>query len=285
MAALPLANVVGGPVSTLILGMNGVMGLAGWQWLFLIEGSPAIILAFVVLSYLPDKPQSARWLSEGEKHRIAVKLAEDDTAQHRSFWPAFTDIRVYALGIVYFGYSVGLYGVGLWLPQIVKGMGVSNLATGFVVALPYLASAVAMILWGRSSDKSGERIWHVAWPALLMVASLFTASLVHSNLVIFLALSLVLVGALCLQGPFWVLPSTFLGGAAAAGGIALINSIGTGGGGFVGPYILGLFKEATGGYAAGMAALAIGPMLTAGIVLWLGRGSKSGTLAAKPSSA
>jgi ACS family tartrate transporter-like MFS transporter len=280
MTALPAANIVGGPLSSIILGINGFHGLAGWQWLFVIEGAPAILLAFAVLKFLPDGPAKAPWLDQTEKNTIAKALAAEDTSQHRDFWRVFTDLRVYGLGLVYFGYSVGLYGVGLWLPQIVKGMGVSTLATGFVVALPYIAATVAMVWWARRSDRTGERIWHVALPAMLMVASLMVASLAHGNLVIFLALSLVQVGALSLQGPFWVLPSTFLGGMAAAGGIALINSIGTGGGGFVGPYVLGLLKDATGGYAAGIAALAIGPILTTVIVLVLGRAGPR-SLAAK----
>lgn len=272
MAALPAANIVGGPLSSLILGMNGDLGLAGWQWLFLIEGAPAVLLAFAVLAFLPDGPRKALWLTPDEKAVIARDLSAEDNSQHRDFWAALMDVKVLGLAIVYFGYSMGLYGVGLWLPQIVKSMGVSNLANGFVVALPYIAATVAMIWWGRHSDRTGERIWHVAWPASLMVASLLVASVAHDNLVIFLALALVQVGALSLQGPFWVLPSTFLGGAAAASGIALINSIGTGGGGFVGPYVLGVMREMTGGFGAGMAALAVGPLLTVTIVLLLGRG-------------
>jgi ACS family tartrate transporter-like MFS transporter len=271
MAALPAANIVGGPLSSLILGMSGYHGLAGWQWLFLIEGAPSILLAFAVLMVLPDGPGKAAWLNQDERALIAKELSAEDTSQHRDFWAALTDIKVLGLAVVYFGYSVGLYGVALWLPQIVKGMGVSNLANGFVVALPYIAGATAMIWWARHSDRTGERTWHVALPGMLMVASLLVASLSHANLVIFLALSLVQVGALSLQGPFWVLPSTFLGGAAAASGIALINSIGTGGGGFVGPNVLGVMREMTGGFAAGMAVLAIGPILTVTIVLILGR--------------
>jgi ACS family tartrate transporter-like MFS transporter len=281
MAANPLANIIGAPLSSLILGMNGALGLAGWQWLFLLEGVPAILLAFAVLKYLPDKPRDATWLSENEKALIAAGLAKDDTAEQRDFWPALRDPRVYALGIVYFGYSMSFYGVGLWLPQIVQGMGVSNLATGFVIAPCYIAAVIAMISWGRSSDKRNERVWHVALPALMMVAAFLVASLAHSNLVIFLALSLVLVGSMALQGPFWVLPSAFLGGAAAAGGIALINTMGTAAGGFAGPYILGFLKQATGGYAVGMAVLAIGPMLTAAIVLALGRAAARQSLAIK----
>ncbi len=283
MGAVPLANIVGAPLSSLILGLNGILGLAGWQWLFLIEGAPAILLAFAVLKFLPDGPRQADWLSEEEKKIVAAGLAGDDTSEHRDFWLALRDPRVYALGVVYFGYSMSFYGVGLWLPQIVQGMGVSNLATGFVIAPSYIVALIAMIVWGRSSDKSGERTWHVALPAIMMAASLLTASLVHSNLVIFLALSLVLVGSMALQGPFWVLPSAFLGGAAAAGGIALINTMGTAAGGFAGPYILGLLRTAAGGYAAGMATLAIGPVLTAVIVLVLGRrAAATRSIAVKP---
>lgn len=279
--AFPLANVVGGPLSSLILGMHGFLGLAGWRWLFLLEGAPAILLAFAVLRFLPDKPQHAPWLNDEERTVIAAGLTAEDTSDRRAFGPALFDIRVWALGIVYFGYSVGLYGVGLWLPQIVQGMGLSNLATGFAVAPPYIASAIAMVLWSRASDKSGERIWHVALAALLMVFGLVVASLASSNLVTYLALSLVVVGSMALQGPFWALPAAFLGAGAAAGGIALINTIGTGGGGFAGPYIVGLFRDATGGYAAGMAALALGPTMTAAIVLFLGRAGSSRKYAIK----
>jgi MFS transporter, ACS family, tartrate transporter len=271
MAANPIANIIGAPLSSVILGLNGVLGLAGWQWLFLLEGAPAVLLAFAVLKFLPDGPRDADWLTDAERKIIAARLASDDTAEHRDLWAALRDPRVYALGVVYFGYSMAFYGVGLWLPQIVHGMGVSTLATGFVIAPAYLAAVIAMIFWGRSSDKRNERIWHVALPAFMMMAAFLTASLSHSNLVIFLALSLVLVGSMALQGPFWVLPSAFLGGAAAAAGIALINTMGTAAGGFAGPYVLGLIRQHTGGYAAGMAVLSIGPLLTAGIVLGLGR--------------
>ncbi|HWC64317.1 MAG TPA: MFS transporter [Rhizomicrobium sp.] len=281
MAALPLANIAGAPLSSLILGMNGFFGLKGWQWLFLIEAAPAILLSVFVLGLFPDRPGKAPWLSPEEKAFIARELQGEDTAAHVRFWPVFADPRVYALAVVYFGYAMGNYGVGLWLPQIVQGMGVSNLATGFVVALPYIASLFAMIFWGRNSDRSGERIWHVALPAMLMAVSLFTASLLHSNLGILLALSLVLIGALALQGPFWVLPSAYLRGAAAAGGIAFINAIGTGGGGFFGPYLLGLMRQTTGSFAMGMAMLAIAPALSAAIVLLLSRTSPR-KLAAKP---
>jgi ACS family tartrate transporter-like MFS transporter len=269
MLAIPFANMIGGPFSGFLLGMDGIAGLHGWQWLFLIEGLPACVLAFVVLATLPSGPKEALWLKAEEKQTIAARLQAEDTSHHRDIWPALADPRVWALGFVYLGYSISYYGVQLWLPQIVQAMGFSNIATGFLVALPYAATMVAMAMWGRSSDKSGERIWHVAVPALVAMTGLLVASLTGANLVVFLALSFVLMSLMSLQGPFWALPQSYLGGVAAAGGIAFINTIGTGVGGFVGPNIVGVLKEAYGGYAVAMAVLALAPAMTAIVVLSL----------------
>ncbi len=181
MAAIPFANTV-------------VAALRGWQWLFLIEGTPACLLAFSVLKFLPNGPADAPWLTPSEKNTIAARLSAQDSAQHRHFWPALRDPRLWALGVVYLGYSAGAYGVQLWLPQIVQGMGFSTLATGFLVALPYIVTIVAMIVWGRSSDASGERIWHVAVPAFIAFGGLIVASLTGSNFVVFMALTFVLAG-------------------------------------------------------------------------------------------
>jgi ACS family tartrate transporter-like MFS transporter len=271
MVAIPFANIVGAPLSSLLLGLDGVGGLHGWQWMFLIEGAPACLLGFVVLAYLPSGPKDAPWLNDEERRQIAARLATDDTAQHQKFLPALLDIRVTALGIVYLGYATAYYGVQLWLPQIVQAMGFSNIATGFMVALPFIAAMIAMVLWGQSSDRSGERIWHVALPLLVAMAGLLVASATSSNLVVFLALTFVLMGVMSFQGPFWTVPPMFLGGTAAAGGIAFINTIGTGGGGFLGPYVTGVFKQATGNYSLAMAALAVAPAIGAVIVLSLKR--------------
>jgi len=275
MAAIPVANIIGGPVSSLLLQLDGLAQLHGWQWLFILEGAPACLLAFSVLAFLPNRPRDAHFLSAEEKATIVSRLASEDSAQHQDFWPALQDPRVWALGVIYLGYSAGAYGVQLWLPQIVQGMGFSTLATGFVIALPYIATMIGMIVWGRSSDRSGERIWHVAYPAFLAFGGLVVASISGSDLVTFLALGFVLVGCYALQGPFWALPPVILTGTAAAGGIAFINTIGTGFGGFMGPAIVGAIKDATGGYAVGMAVLAIGPMLTGTIVLALGRAMRA----------
>jgi ACS family tartrate transporter-like MFS transporter len=284
MAAIPFASIFGGPLSGLVLGLDGTLGLKGWQWMFVLEGLPALILAFGVLKFLPDRPQSASWLDADEKRVIAARLAADDDAPHRELWPALRQPRVLALGIVYWGYAVGAYGVQLWLPQIVRGMGFSNLATGFMVALPFVAAMAVMIFWGRSSDRSGERVWHVALPALVAVAGLIAASLTQNSAIVFVGLASAIIGLLAIQGPFWALPSSFLGGTAAAGGIALINTLGTGLGGFAGPTILGFMKEQTGDYAAGMAVLAIGPALTAIVVLALGQPRARTVALARPES-
>ena len=270
--AVPLAFIVGGPLSGAILGMDGVMGLHGWQWLFLLEGAPAFLLAFAVLRLLPDGPAQAAFLTGDEKTVIAARLAaEDSPSEQRDLWPALRDPRVIALGLVYFGISSGAYGVQLWLPQIVQAMGYSNFATGFVAALPFVAGIAGLIVWGRSSDLRGERIWHVALPTLLAASSFVVASLASSDLIVLLALTFATVGIRSVQGPYWSLLSSFLSGPAAAGGIALASTIGTGLGGFLGPTIIGVLRQETGGYASGMVALALGQVLAAIIVLALGR--------------
>ncbi len=270
MAAAPLSGVIGGPLSGFILGMDSVAGLRGWQWLFLIEGLPACALAFAVLKLLPDRPASAAWLSPGEKQAIQSRLARDDTTEHRILWRALADPRVIALGLVNFGVLAGANGVALWLPQIVKGMGYSNLVTGFIVALPNLASAIVMILWGRSSDARAERVWHVAIPALIAASSFLAASLTQADIAVLLALSLTQIMLWSAIAPLIALPSSFLGGSAAAGGIALVVSIGQLGG-FLGSTIIGVLKERTGDYAAGMAVIGFILVLAAAIVLALGR--------------
>ena len=274
ITAQPFAFIIGGPLSTLILGMDGVAGLRGWQWLFLIEGVPAALLAFVVLRWLPDGPATASWLTANEKAAIATRLAAEQTTVHRDFLPALRDARVWVLGLVALGQNCAAYGVQLWLPQIVQGMGFSIRATGFVVALPFAAVIVAMVLCGRSSDRSGERVWHVALPLLIAASAFFIAGLAPSDLIVLAALAIVVVSLDTGIGVFWTLPSTFLAGSAAAGGIALVRTI-SALGGFAGPAIVGLLRGATGDYAAAMTALGCGLVLSALLVLVLGKAMAS----------
>jgi len=274
ITAQPFAFIIGGPLSTFILGMDGIAGLRGWQWLFLIEGLPAVLLAVVVLRWLPDRPAAATWLTADEKATIATRLAAEETSSRRDFLPALLDARVWVLGLVALGQNCAAYGVQLWLPQIVAGMGFSIQATGFIVALPFAAVIVAMILCGRSSDRSGERVWHVALPLLVAALALFVAGLAPSDLLVLAALAIVVVSLDTGIGAFRPLPSTFPAGSAAAGGIALIRTV-SALGGFVGPTVVGVLRGATGDYAAAMAALGCGLVLAALLVLGLGKAMTS----------
>jgi MFS transporter, ACS family, tartrate transporter len=281
MAAIPLANIIGGPLSTTILGMDGIAGLHGWQWMFILEGLPASLLAFAALKFLSDRPANASWLSDEEKRIVTQRLKKDEGTDHRDFWPALTDPRVIALGLVLLGNQIGLYGVQLWLPQIVKDMGFSTFATGFVVALCFIAAMIVMIYWARRSDAKGERIWHVAIPLLLGAFGLMVAAVAQSNFLVLFSLAVALVGTLAYNGPFFSLPSTFLAGTAAAGGVGFVNTIGSLGR-FIGPYGVGVLKQSSGNYSSAMAAMGIAMLMSAIIVLAMGRKMGARKIAAKP---
>jgi ACS family tartrate transporter-like MFS transporter len=270
MAAIPMANIIGGPLSTTILQLNGVAGLHGWQWMFILEGIPATVLAFASLKLLPDRPSKAAWLTSEEKSRIDRILTADSHAEQKEFWPALRDPRVIGLGLVLLGNQCGLYGVQLWLPQIVQGMGFSNFATGFVVSLCFIAAMVTMVLWARRSDAQNERIWHVIIPLTLGGFGLILAAAAQSPMLMLLALTLSLVGMLAYNGPFFSLPATFLAGTAAAGGIGFINTIGSFGR-FLGPWMVGVLKQQSGGYSSAMAGLASLMLASALIVFIMGR--------------
>jgi ACS family tartrate transporter-like MFS transporter len=269
-SAIPLAGIIGGPLSGVILGMDSAAGLHGWQWLFLIQGLPASLLAFSVLKFLPDRPAHAGWLDDTEKNLIATNLGAGLLPDERNLWKSLRDPRVLALGSAAFASGSAVYATSLWLPQIIHAMGFSSRATGFVSALPYLAGMGAMIFWGRSSDASGERIRHIALAWLLAAAGFAGAGLAQDHVLTLIGLTLAVMGVLAAFGPVYSVPSSFLGGPAAAGAIALINSIATLGG-FAGPVLFGILKEQTGGYAAGFAVLAFMLVLAAIVVLALGR--------------
>ena len=256
-------------MSSAILQLNGLAQLHGWQWLFLLEGAPACILAFFVLAYLPDKPSRAKWLNDDEKRIVAARQACDAIAAS-DLRSGLGDIRVWWIAAADFGIIFALYGIGFWLPQIVKAMGYSNWATGFVVACPYIVCAFAMVAWARSSDARGERIWHVIVAALLGAAGLAVAALMPADTFSLIALTVAAIGIYAALVSIWTLPSSILGGTAAAGGIALINSLANLGG-FVGPYVMGWLRQSTGGYETGMAVLAASLLISAALVLPLGR--------------
>jgi ACS family tartrate transporter-like MFS transporter len=281
MTAIPLANIIGAPVSSLILEMDGIAGLRGWQWLFLIEGLPACALALAVPKLMPNGPGEASWLTQHEKEIIAAKLAKEDAAKRSALLPAMYDVRVLVLCLVNFGIGFGGYAISIWLPQILQSMGYSNLAIGFVVAFLSVLGMAAMVAWGRSSDRRKERVWHVSMPLLIAAAGLVVVSFPQSAPISLLAFTFIVVALLAADGPFYALPSAFLGGVAAAGGIALINAIGSLGA-FLGPFVIGVLREQTGGYSAGMVALAICFAVTSCLVLLLGQRMVSGRTPVQP---
>ncbi len=268
MTANALAGVVGGPLSGALLTLDGAGGLAGWQWLFLLEGVPAVLLGGVVLRYLPNGPRDARWLTPTDREWLAARReAERAGAGHGSAWTVLRSGPVWHFALLYFALVVALYSVSFWLPQILKGLsGASDLVVGLLSALPYVVAAVGMVLIGRHSDATGERRWHVALPALAGALGLLLGAFASSPALALAAVSLAALGIWGAMGPFWALPTDWLRGGMAAAGIAWINSVGNLGG-FVGPYGVGYLRDTTGAFAAALAALAL--MLVVAAVLAL----------------
>jgi ACS family tartrate transporter-like MFS transporter len=271
MTAIPLSSTFGGPLSGLLLGLDNFHGLRGWQWLFLIEGLPACVLALVVLKLLPDGPAQASFLSEAEKQTIAARLAVERPAAHTSVWPGIFDLRVLLLGLVGTGINSAIFGTQLWMPLIIKSLGYSNLATGFIIAMPYMVGIAIMILVGRSSDRRGERAWHVAISLGIAACGFMIAATASNPYVEIAGLCTVVMGIVGHYGPYYTLASSFFAGRAAPASIAAVNLLSTGLGGFIGPNLIGLLKQWTGGYAAGMLALAVGLGISITLVLTLRR--------------
>ncbi len=272
MAAIPLSSVLGAPVSGALLGLDGWMGMRGWQWLFIVEAVPAVVLSVVVFFYLTDKPADAVWLPAEGRTWLATRLDQEQrqrvSVKHYSVRDALLNPQVLALGLVYFGAVACNYGLGFFLPQIVKGFGLTNLQTGFVTAIPYVVGVVAIIGWGRRSDAKNERKFHCA--AALAVASIGIAvsTLLPDPTLKMIALSVSAAGVFGCLPVFWTLPTSFLSGAAAAGGIAIINSIGNLSG-FAGPYVVGYLRDLTGSFNGGLLFLAACGAVATVIVLSL----------------
>jgi len=246
MVAIALSGIIGAPLSSFILtSMGGVQDLKSWQWLFIIEAAPAVLLGIVTYFYLTDRPAEARWLTPDEREKVTQRLITEKESREAirkfSVGEALRHPRVFGLALVYFGIVTGLYGLGFWLPQIVKAFGLSTSMTGWVVAIPYVFSAAIMIPWTRHSDHTGERVWHVALPAFLGGAGLIAGAYLGDPLLAMVALTLASVGTFGALPTFWTLPTAILTGTAAAAGIALINAVGNLGG-FVGPYIVGWIR-------------------------------------------
>ena len=259
MAAIPLSSVLGLPVSGALLGMDGVAGMHGWQWLFIIEAVPSIILSVVVLTYLTDRPADATWLPADSRTWLMRRLAAEEqvrtSAEHFSVGRALVNGRVLALSLVYFGVVASLYGLSFFLPQIVKQFGVSTQQNSFISAAPFVIGVIATLVWGRLSDQTGNRKGMAAIALALVTVGIAAAALLDDPYLKMAAFCVAAWGIFGTLAVFWTLPTSFLSGVAAAGGIAVINSIGNLAG-FAGPYAMGAIKDATTSYQGGLFLLA-----------------------------
>ncbi|MFB6674126.1 MFS transporter [Streptomyces sp. NPDC056390] len=271
MSAIPVAGIFGNPLSGWIMDVfEGTGGWNGWQWLFLIEALPAIVVGVITLFYLDNSVRDAKWLNDDEKTVIERALAEDTKHQteHGKTWDAFRDPKVWLMCLIYFFFVMGQYALTFWMPTFVESTGIKGgFAIGALSAVPYLAALVAMNLFGRSADKRRERRWHLVIPSLMgAVGFSLAASWTGSTALSLVALSIAAAGVLTCAPLFWSLPTAFLSGTAAAAGLAVINSVGNLAG-FVSPYMIGSLKDTTDSTAIPMNVLALGLVIGAAAVL------------------
>ncbi len=272
MTAGPISGVIGGPISGAILQMGSAGMLQGWQWLFLMEGLPAILLGIVVYFYLSDHPSDATWLNPEERARlVAILDAESKLYVSNVVAPsalaAFTSPTVWILSFIYLGLNFCSYGMSFWVPSLIRSLsGINDFLVGALTAVPYFAAALAMVISGLHSDRTGERRWHVAAPAFAGAAAFTVASSTTSLVPMILAVGLAVVCVNAMIGPYWAMPTAILSGAAAAPGIAFVNSIGNLGG-FFGPYLIGKMKNETGGFRGGLLLAAVALVISGALAL------------------
>ena len=273
MAAIPLSTVIGAPISGALLYLHGGLGLAGWQWLFIVEALPSIILAGVVFFYLTDRPAEAAWLAPDERKWLAERLELEQRSRKAvrdyTVLESLVNPRVLGLSMVYFGAVATNYGLGFFLPQIVKAFGLNIFLTTLVSATPYVVGIIGMVWWGRRSDRVAERRFHTAFPLFLAAAGIAVSTALDDPLLKMISFCIAGFGIFACLPVFWTLPTAFLSGAAAAAGIAVINSIGNLAG-FAGPFAMGWIKDHTGSYAGGLLLLAALGIIAMGMVLMLG---------------
>ncbi|WP_174247419.1 MFS transporter [Acidisphaera sp. L21] len=274
MLAIPLSSFLGAPISGLILGLNGIQGLRGWQWLYLLEGAPSVILGLLCFALLSDTPKTARWLPEDERdwllHELAREAGQSTAPAAGSRWHLLANPTLLIFAMIFFGVTAGTYGLSLWLPLILKSPGYSDFQTGLMVAIPFGFGCVATIFWGRQSDRMDERVWHTAIPAFLAAIGLAACLILRSPATQILALSVASLGLYGVKGPFWALATERLANVDAAPGIAIITSL-AGLAGFVGPYAIGWIRGATGSFELGLLFLA-GLCLVSGLLTLLPMG-------------
>ncbi len=274
MTATAIAGVIGGPLSAALFGLDGFAGLAGWQWIFVAEGIPSIVLGVAVLFYLTDRPATARWLNADEKHFLSARIQTeaDAIASHGvTLRAALLHPVVWRLAALYFSLIVGFYSISFWTPQIIASFSsLDRIQVALVSAIPFVAAAIAMVVVGAHSDRTGERYLHIAVSALVGAVGLAASAYAQSPIIGVLALSIAAVGIWSAVPVFWSLPTAFLTGTAAAGAIALINSFGNLGG-FVGPFVIGRVHDMTGSYTASLMVVAGSLLCSVALALSLRR--------------
>ncbi len=267
MVALPVAVAAGAPISTGILeGFNGVLGLAGWKWMFIGEAIPTVLVGFVILFFVTDRPRLAHWLSGEERDWLISTLETErsliEAKRKVGLWESFWNPKVLLLTLNYFGIVGASLGMLLFLPQIVKQLGLTNMQVGWVSMIPYICGAVALLVWGWYSDRTGERRWNLFFACVVATVGLIIAGQTIGTAWAIVGMSIAAIGFYGSKGPFWSMPSMILTGSAAASGIAWINAVGNLGG-FFGPSIVGWAKNYTGGFAGGLYALACFSLMSA----------------------
>jgi len=260
MVAIPVSAVIGAPVSTLILQyMDGLLGFAGWQWVFIAEAIPALVLSGVVLWYMTDQPSQATWLEPEERNwlvqRQDLEQREREAVHNLTVMQVLFNPRVLILGVAGFGIAYSIYGIFYFLPQIVKAFGLTNLQTGFVSAIPFAVGSIGMIWYGRRSDRLMERRSHTSIAFMITAIGLVATALTPNPYIRLVALCVASFGAFSVLPVFWAMPTAFLSGAAAAAGVAYINSIANIAG-FIGPFVMGWIRDATGSYDGGLLVIA-----------------------------
>ncbi|MEX3953418.1 MFS transporter [Paraburkholderia sp. EG287A] len=254
----PLSSLVGGPLSAWLLHMDGVLGLAGWRWMFIVQGLPACVLGFLVLKTLADKPADATWLSHDERQALQSVTDREGTSSQKKkhFVLALKDVRTYILAMISFGFTMSSYGIGIWLPQMLRGHGMSVTQTGWTSAVPYFFATIALLWWAKRVDRRGGLIGNLAAGFFTGAIALGISTYFHQIVPAMTGITLALIGTIAGRTIFYTLPARFLAGQAAAGGLAFINSIGALGG-FAGPYLVGYLKDSFGTFSAGMTGLSI----------------------------
>ena len=266
--AVPISNAAASVISGAILEMDGMLGLKGWQWVFILEALPAVLLAFVVWRQMIDRPANAKWLRADEREWLEGELLAErskvESFGQISLWRTLTDRRVLVLSMIYMTSVTAGYGIVFFLPQIVKGLGHSNLMTGALTAIPYTIGIIGLLCWGYSSDRRNERRWHLIIATSVAGVGLLGAAWLRDSYWAIAAMCVATIGLYGSRPSFWPLPSQFLTGAAAAAGIALINSIGNLGG-YIGPFIVGWIKDSTNSFEMGLYFLAACALASAAI--------------------